>query len=171
MLTIKFVLNDQGSINLQIVGHKTKICPTCQIEKIHGDFSKYHKTLDKLQHECKACQSNKKILYRKTLNGNLRRLLHDSKRHSKERANCGRIEAGTYDLIFSDLEYLWHKQKGLFYYSNLPMNFDRNDWKISLERINPKIGYIKDNIALICLELNHSSILEQKDFGTLDLCG
>jgi len=37
------------------------------------------------------------------------------------------------------------------------MNFDRNDWKISLERLNPNLGYIKNNIALICAEFNSIS--------------
>ena len=157
MLTIEFVLNDQGCIRLHITIHKTKICPTCHIEKKHEDFSKYHKTSDGLQHECKTCNSNAKLLYRKTLNGVLRVLFQHAKKHSKERTNSGRTEAGAYDLDFSDLENLWNQQIGLCYYSNLPMNFNRNDWKLSLERINPEKGYIKGNIALICLELNHSS--------------
>jgi len=36
------------------------------------------------------------------------------------------------------------------------MNFYRNDWKVSLERSNPNLGYTKNNITLCCLELNHS---------------
>ena len=157
MLTIEFALNDQGCISLQIVIHKTKICPTCHTEKRHEDFSKYHKTSDGLQHECKACNSNTKMLYRKSLNGVLRGLFQHAKSNSKARAKNGRTDVGADELEFSDLEHLWNQQNGVCFYSNLPMNYNRNEWKISLERINPKIGYIKGNIALICLELNHSS--------------
>ena len=30
----------------------------------------------------------------------------------------------------------------------------QSDWKVSLERKNPSLGYIKNNIALCCSELN-----------------
>jgi len=34
------------------------------------------------------------------------------------------------------------------------MNYDKNEWRVSLERLNPELGYIKNNIALCCFEFN-----------------
>ncbi len=34
------------------------------------------------------------------------------------------------------------------------MNYDKNDWKISLERIDTNKGYIKSNVVLCCQEFN-----------------
>ena len=157
MTTTNLILDKDDVITLQIILHETKVCPSCKLEKIHAAFSKYHKTRDKLQPVCKACQSDAKTAYRKTLNGSLRTLLDDSKKNSKVRMENGRVEAGKHDILFYDLENLWNVQEGKCYYSNLPMNYDRNDWKVSIERLNPELGYTKTNVALCCLEFNHAT--------------
>lgn len=53
--------------------------------------------------------------------------------------------------------YILRQQRGRCAYSNIKLNygsiFDK-DWVASLERINPRLGYIKDNVCLICAEFN-----------------
>ena len=47
------------------------------------------------------------------------------------------------------------RQNGQCYYSGLPMVFvPKSEWQASLERIDPKIGYTKKNVVLICWEFN-----------------
>ena len=61
------------------------------------------------------------------------------------------------DLTFDDLVTLYRSQKGLCAYSGLPLKFGNSkdtNWKISLERMDPKKGYTKDNVCLIAYEFN-----------------
>lgn len=74
---------------------------------------------------------------------------------AKERCNKkNRSEAGEHTIKDSYLEELYEKQNGLCYYSNIPMNFDKSEWKVSIERLDNTKGYIEGNIVLCCLELN-----------------
>lgn len=67
----------------------------------------------------------------------------------------GRIEAGICNLQFNDIIELWEKQKGLCYYSKLPMVTQKcSDWQASLERLDDNAGYVKGNTVLCCLEFN-----------------
>ena len=146
---------------------KTKICSKCEIEKPVEDFYKQYGDIYKS--ECKICSIKYREEYVKTLKGYLVKLLAAAKSDAKKRFGNGRIDAGTFDITTDDLNDLWENQKGLCYYSKLPMNYDKNEWKISLERLNNEIGYVKDNICLVCLEFNgvcqwsHSKILEMME--------
>jgi len=135
----------------------SKICSKCLIEKLFEDFGSRKDIKDNLRNQCKLCISIHQISYKKTLNGFLNKLLSSAKKNSKNRLNVNRIDAGVFDITFNDLNELCENQKGLCYYSKLPMNFDKNSWKCSLERLDPIFGYIKHNIALCCIEFNSCS--------------
>jgi hypothetical protein len=63
----------------------------------------------------------------------------------------------TFDLTFDELVNIYRSQKGLCAYSGLPLKFGNSteiNWKMSLERIDTKLGYTKDNVCLICYEYN-----------------
>lgn len=45
MLELKFIIDDKEYIKVRIIVHKTKICQSCTIEKIHEKFSKYNKAI------------------------------------------------------------------------------------------------------------------------------
>ena len=136
---------------------KLKKCKNCNIEKLYKEFYSVKETKDGLYYICKDCQSEYKNKYCKTLNGCFQSLLNNSKTNCKYKKDKGRINAGMFDITLSNLENLWLKQNGRCYYSNIPMNYDKKDWKLSLERLNPDKGYIKDNIVLCCQEFNGSS--------------
>ena len=106
---------------------------------------------------CRECDKERAAQYRKTLNGHLHALYNHAKRNAKDRQNKNREDAGKFEMEFTDLENMYKKQKGLCFYSGIKMNIDRNDYKMSLERLNPDLGYIKDNIAFTCSELNNIS--------------
>jgi hypothetical protein len=95
-------------------------------------------------------QKAKKVSLRTYLN----QMYHASKNSAKKREARGRLEAGEHDIDLLFLEELWKKQDGKCYYSNIQMQFNKNEWKVSLERLDTNKGYIKDNVVLCCLEFN-----------------
>ena len=73
---------------------------------------------------------------------------HRSKTRSKQ-------NGVPFSITRQDLMDLWVVQKGLCYYSNLPMTAEnshqcRDPYAVSIDRITPAKGYVKDNIALCC---------------------
>jgi hypothetical protein len=81
-------------------------------------------------------------------------LYYNSLNSSKIRKERGRDQASEHDITVKDLLNLWDLQDGKCYYTGIPMNYNSNEWRVSIERLNDDFGYIKTNIALICLELN-----------------
>ena len=60
-----------------------------------------------------------------------------------------------FDLEFNDLTYMLQRQQYKCYYSGIPMNCQENtDWKMSLERLDNREGYTRQNCVLICWEFN-----------------
>jgi hypothetical protein len=95
--------------------------------------------------------------YRANLKNALRLLNNNSKESARKRKKKGRIEEGEHDINLAFLETLWINQNGRCYYSNIPMNFSKNEWRVSIERVNNEKGYVKDNVVLCCLEFNTRS--------------
>ena len=82
-----------------------------------------------------------------------RRLLHRCKRHAFYRLGRGRLEAGQFDLSLSDLQALYDLQAGRCAYSGIPLKASGiGDWQVSVERLDNKRGYVRDNVVLICQE-------------------
>ena len=131
----------------------TKICTKCNVEKLLEEFYK-KKDIQKPTSLCKICNNIKDDNYRKTLTGCLLGLLRGAKSHAKTRLANGRFDAGIFELTFDDIKNLWKNQDKKCYYSGIKMNYDKNEWKVSLERLDPKLGYIKNNIVLCCIEFN-----------------
>jgi hypothetical protein len=132
----------------------TKICSKCKCEKSVEDFSKQAIGKNGLRADCKVCKNIYDDNYIKSLKGYLKKLLIGAKNHAKVRLSNGRIEAGVFELTFEDIEALWKNQDGKCYYSSIQMNHDKNEWKVSLERLNTDLGYIKSNVVLCCREFN-----------------
>lgn len=86
--------------------------------------------------------------------GALSIIYQNSKKSAKTRKEHGRTEAAVHDITRDDLVDLWKKQSGFCYYSQIPMQYDKNEFRVSLERLDINKGYIKDNIVLCCLEFN-----------------
>lgn len=87
-----------------------------------------------------------------SLHGALSVLYYTAQTSSKIRQERGR--KCEFDITQNDIRHLWDSQDGKCYYSGIPMNYDRNDWRVSLERTDTQQGYTKKNIVLCCLEFN-----------------
>jgi hypothetical protein len=145
------LVDDINKLSLQ---NTKKICLCCNIEKTIDEYNKNASREDGYNYYCRLCDQARKIAYYNTLNGALSTLLNNSKLSAERRRNKGRIEAGKHEIYIKDLKDLWIQQEGKCYYSGIPMNYDKHEWQMSLERLNDDLGYIKTNIALVCLELN-----------------
>ena len=92
-----------------------------------------------------------------SVKGALNILHHNSIHSSQYRRSRGRELAGKHDIDLAFLEQLWQEQDGRCYYSNIPMMFVNNEWRVSLERLDNNQGYIRGNVVLCCIEFNTKS--------------
>jgi len=100
---------------------------------------------------CYDCALKRERIRAQNLNHFMKRMLKTAKASSKHR----KLPAPTITLV--DLINLFTKQHGLCHWSSLPMVLGQGrdvEWLCSLERLDVKLGYSKDNIAFICLEFN-----------------
>lgn len=107
------------------------------------------------QLECSVCSKKRTNDYRDTYSGYLNNLLYNAKINAQKRKVRGRLAAGYFNITINDLVELWDKQKGLCYYSHIPIcTTNCSNWQASIERLDDENGYIRENIVLCCLEFN-----------------
>lgn len=97
---------------------------------------------------CQGCRAACERARHGTVGGALSVLLAKAKTKGRkdERKKC--------TLSLQDLVDLYKKQNGLCAYSGLRLKSEIGDWKMSLERLNPRRNYGTDNVVLIVQELN-----------------
>lgn len=106
---------------------------------------------------CKACRKvsdvkRQKYRYQQEP---LRRLLVERLAGAKDRSKRHSLEV---DITLDDLFGLWESQQGKCALSGVPMTYamfeGRVPTNISLDRANPKLGYVKGNVQLVCMAVN-----------------
>lgn len=111
--------------------NRDKRCPNCKAKKIKESRQKYSqetallKILNMRYYGCKQRATEKKL---------------------------------DFDLTKDYLKQLWDKQNGICALSGIAMTFDidsgRTNTNVSVDKINPNLGYTKDNIQLVCMAVN-----------------
>jgi len=130
-------------------------CCRCKETKDVSDFYQ-RKCKRGYSYMCKICDKLRVFKYQIS-HGYWNVILNNARLHSKERLKKGRIDAGICNISLENLEDKWKLQKGKCYYSNIDMIKERHsNWSCSLERLDNKLGYINNNIVLICQEFNTS---------------
>ena len=127
------------------VKSSVKKCNYCNVEKSSNNF---------LYGTCTDCVREKDINKSNTLHRKFQILLKTARSSAKRRLEKGRIIAGEFNITIEHIINIWERQKGRCYYSRIKMNYDKREWKISLERLDQNKGYIEDNIVLCCQEFN-----------------
>jgi hypothetical protein len=131
---------------------KTCLCRDCDTIKEYSSFS----TCGLKNSKCKDChkQHNDKIKT-PSLRLKLKKLISSSK-NGIDKRNKSKWRKETpiiHTLTFDELLDVYITQKGKCMYSNKKLELF-GDYMMSLERIDIKVGYIKENCCLICVELN-----------------
>lgn len=131
------------------------LCPDCNqildISNFHSDRS----SESGLQTYCKDCQRNRSNKWRMTFDGFMKCLYKDLCNNAKKR-NI------TMNITIKDLDELYKIQNGRCAITNMVMTYDksaepgrnRNIHNISVDRIDSKKHYNKDNIQLVCSYIN-----------------
>lgn len=74
-------------------------------------------------------------------------------RTAKSRAEHANI---VFDITEQDVAKLWNRQQGICYYTNgsMVLRRDNNRNSVSIDRLDPNIGYVLNNIVLCCSSIN-----------------
>eukprot|EP01083_Nonionella_stella_P152823 490287_1 len=125
----------------------TKACSRCRVELPSHAYYKETRHSDGLASACKGCTAS---------SDNLFRILVRTARKRQIKWNLAEsIKSCIFDLDPGFLRTLLSIQRGSCFYSGVSLSLlQLSHWQMSLERLNPNIGYRKDNVALVALELN-----------------
>lgn len=129
-----------------------KICAKCGSKKHTDHFFKHNQTQDGFHSWCKDCchLGNKKSIRKKysSFEGRIPTFLNSCRVSAQKRGQECTI---TYD----DLLELWNNQSGKCFYTAIKMTTQpASHYSVSVERIDSSIGYVKENVVLICHVIN-----------------
>ena len=126
-------------------------CSRCRLWKPAQCFQLSHRNLSGFRGYCKVCNAACNLAHRMTLRGHIHLMLGQSRARHRLGKWTGDFELGLEHV----LEMLW-SQEGRCFYSGVPLRFAQYnvDWMMSLERLDNKKTYTKDNTVLIALEFN-----------------
>jgi hypothetical protein len=144
--------------NQQLLKDNLWTCSTCNsILKLNTD--NFYKRIDSItgfQHRCKNCLKKDPNRYDRLLKkDDLDYYLKDRFYGAKNRAINKEIE---FNLSLDYLKELWNKQNGKCALTGINMDHTILEGKIktngSIDKINPSLGYSKDNIQFVCNIIN-----------------
>lgn len=134
-------------------------CLICKEYKLEGEFDInndkiYRKHRDSRCKKCKDLQREKRRICNRG-NGSLERVLLERFHGAKDRAKkSGLIIDFNTDFLIE----LWNIQKGKCAISNIDMTYiifsGRINTNVSIDRRDSSIGYIKNNVQLVCMAIN-----------------
>jgi hypothetical protein len=145
----------------------TKVCSKCGTPKSLDDFSPHPKCKGGKRGTCKSCASTFSVkwqaLKKSTLVGQLEYLL----RSAKSRARASEVP---FDLGIDFLIKLHEDQNGVcsvtkLRFCNEPTESHASPYALSIDRIQPKKGYVEGNVQLVLLAVN----LAKNDWPVQDL--
>lgn len=148
----------KGSFKRWIIDNKSNVfCHFCKETKARSQFNKVLNT------GCKTCVKNKNIRNYNTWWGTLQALYNNAKTRSKKRE----MEL---TITFQELVDILVNQKGLCYYSGVPMKLKMGDYRLSIERINVLDSYNFTNTVFCCQEFNSGDHSRSKTEDSNDGC-
>lgn len=137
-----------------------KRCFKCKTFKLVEEFSKNRSTFDGYQKVCKNCFSNydsvKRGYKKKSDNLKIDLELYLANKISTLNKKC-KLKNLDFDLVKGDIYELFKKQNGLCYYTGIEIKHNRGCSQydsISVDRLDPNIGYVKSNIVLASYNIN-----------------
>ena len=143
-----------------------KTCFRCKTSYENTFFFKSANTVDGLHSWCKECcrKNGAKVVAK--LNSKIETRAKIFLRNAKNSAKKRNQE---FSLEINDIVDFWNKQNKICAYSGLEMTLEAGKLQtVSIERIDSKIGYTKDNTILVCQAINRmKSDFAYEDFYML----
>lgn len=139
------------------ISMETKICTKCGEEKSVKEFY-YHRQRKYYMETCKVCNKQQSTAYGKRIKveNNLVYQLRNRAAELKRRAKSKGLPYE--EKMFNVLKELYDEQKGLCYYTKLPMKtngFEFDDpYCFVVDKKDPTLGYVKDNMVFCCNCIN-----------------
>lgn len=147
----KPTFNDKGQL----------YCKKCDQYKEEDDFhiEKARKNRKGRHSSCKICFNKQQKEFRHSFNGeNLTRHFSKIISSCKLRSKNDRLKLFSNEITIEFLLELYNKQKGLCALSGIIMtsyiNGGNTRFNVSIDRINSLLGYTKDNVQLVCNQVN-----------------
>lgn len=143
-----------------------KRCSSCKNEFELSNFFKHSQTSDGHHSWCKKCCKTGNAKSRNKLNstieGKAKVFLLNAKKSAIKRNN-------EFELEILDIVDMWNQQLNICPYSGIIMTLESGKFNtVSIERIDSKIGYTKDNTILVCSAINRmKSDFEFNEFYNL----
>ncbi|WP_339319340.1 hypothetical protein [Paenibacillus sp. FSL R10-2734] len=145
----------------------TKKCGRCYLLLPHSDYYYQSNTKDEKANYCKKCKSEYQKERRKMLKAKepATYLLKESCRAAYERGGATYKRKGyehvrcSFDNVRDFQEALWNDE---FFRSewiaqtDVYVKYNKYKYRPTLDRINPKLGYEKDNIRMLAQHINVS---------------
>jgi len=135
--------------------NKYKICSRkdCEYREKEQPIENFYKRSDTntLRSQCKSCQNKDVIKHKSSINGFIKGLIYAAQRRCSKNGR-------EINVTYEDVIKVWDKQNGLCAISGTKMSHiigndketEKTPFNASLDRIDNKKGYTKDNIHLIC---------------------
>lgn len=140
-------------------GDHYSYCHQCRIYLLTTEFYRGHGCI------CKWCLRIQMKKYHNTFEGSMRQLRRDSQKNALKKSTERHPNRNNFDLTNSDILQMFKIQNQRCYISGIPLGFKSDqDWKFSLERLDNREGYVKDNCVLICQEFNSTDNSIYSDF-------
>ena len=129
-----------------------KICFKCKENKSFELFFKHRQTSDGYHSWCKECCKKGNETSRQKLNstieGRARAFLRNAKNSAVKRNQ-------EFSITIDDIVDCWNSQWAVCAYTGRNMTLEIGKLNtVSIERINSKIGYTKENTILVCQAVN-----------------
>lgn len=129
-----------------------KVCFKCKEQKPFDLFFKHGQTSDGYHSWCKVCckegNSKSRAKVNLTIEGRAKIFLRNAKNSANKRKQ-------DFNLTVDDVVDFWHKQKGICPYTGRKLELKAGCLNtVSIERIDSKIGYTKENTILVCQAVN-----------------
>jgi hypothetical protein len=130
----------------------TKTCSSCKEIYETINFFKHSQTSDGYHSWCKECckrgNTYSRLKINSTIEGRAKVFLQNAKKSSLKRQN-------EFELEIADIVEMWNLQLQICAYSGKIMSLEHGkENTVSIERIDSKIGYTKNNTILVCNSIN-----------------
>lgn len=132
------------------------ICRLCNIEKPLSDFGLREKDSHLCRSSCRACDANSRLRWYHHVKANrtFEQTIELRVYQARKRATKKKLE---FDITSSDILDIFNRQSGKCFYSGIDMEkipkID-NYYNLSIDRVDSKKGYVKDNVVLCCDSVN-----------------